>query len=225
MIVDLRGEVDLILLFTAELEAVMRFSSGLAGFSSSSSAFVAVVPAASLSPHQLRQVHRTVCSCHSVALPPAHDVARILGSADRHTADSSNRIPGARQGHRASVCRSRSVLVCSIGLLISSSVQAHIGSLAASWRQSLRPMHVATGIVSLALIHPLYRKHLVFRAMALSSAVTMFEPLPGSSQIRERPTTWTRHATARLTCVLLILHVVMENILVISKMGVVVQQS
>jgi len=51
MIVDLRREVDLILLFTAELEAVMRFSSGLASFSSSSIGFFAVVPAASLSPH------------------------------------------------------------------------------------------------------------------------------------------------------------------------------
>jgi len=86
-------------------------------------------------------------------------------------------------------------------------------------------MHVATHIVSLALIHPLYRKHLVFGAMALVPAVTMFKSLPRSSQIRELPTNWTRHATACLTSVLLILHVVMLNILEISKMGVMVQQS
>jgi hypothetical protein len=165
-----------------------------------------------------------VCSCHSVALPPAHDVARILGSADRHTTDSSNSIPGARQRHRSAVRSSRSILVCSIGVGCSS-VQAHIGTLATSWRQSLRPMHVATGIVTLALIHALYREHLVLGAMALITAVTMLKSLPGSSQIRELPTNWTRHATARLTRVLLILHVFIENILEISKMGVIVQHS
>lgn len=51
MIVDLRREVDLILLFAAELEAIVRFSSGLAGFSSSTTAFLAAIPAASLSSH------------------------------------------------------------------------------------------------------------------------------------------------------------------------------
>jgi hypothetical protein len=86
-------------------------------------------------------------------------------------------------------------------------------------------MHVATGIVTLALIHALYREHLVLGAMALITAVTMLKSLPGSSQIRELPTNWTRHATARLTRVLLILHVFIENILEISKMGVIVQHS
>lgn len=86
-------------------------------------------------------------------------------------------------------------------------------------------MHVATHIGSLALIHPLYRKHLVFGAMALVAAVTMFKSLPRSSQIRELPTNWTRHTTACLAGILLILHVVIENILEISKMKVMVQQS
>ena len=216
MIVDLRGEVDLILLFTAELEAVMRFSSGLAGFSSSSSAFVAVVSAASLSPHQLRQVHRTVCSCHSVALPPAHDVARILGSADRHAADASDSISGARQRHRSSIRGRRVVLVCSVGASYAS-IQAQVGVLAAPRCQSLRPRHMASRIASLTLVHALYREHRVFRPMSLIliTTVTLFQSLPRRSKVRELPTNRTRHSATRLTSVVLMLHVVIDYVYLI----------
>jgi hypothetical protein len=182
----------------------MRFPSGLAGFGSSSIGLFAVVPTASLSPHKLRQVHRTVCSCHSVALSPAHDVARILGSADRHTADPSDSISGARQRHCSSVCASRCVLICRV-------VRASIGILAARWCQRLRPMYVAIHIVGLALIHTLYREHLVFGAMAWITAVTVFKSLPRSSKIRELPTNWARHTAACLAGVLLILHVVSKS--------------
>lgn len=73
---------------------------------------------------------------------------------------------------------------------------------------------MASRIASLALVHALYREHLVFGPMALIliAAVTLFQSLPGRSKVRELPTNRTRHSAARLTCIVLMLHVLIDYV-------------